>query len=95
VQAAAITIVPFLEKLSTVVLNPIIGLLFAVSFLIFVYGIANFINSETTSTKRTEGKQKIIWGLVGMLIMFSAFGIIHAIITTIPGGNTDSGFLRF
>lgn len=94
-MAAAITIVPFLQKLSDVVLNPLIRLVFAVAFVIFVFGIVQFINSETTEKKRADGKKKIIWGLVGMLIMFGAYGIIHAIVSTVPGAKSDTGYLKF
>jgi hypothetical protein len=95
VQATAITIVPFLEKVAEYILNPLIKLVFAIAFLVFVFGILQFIRSETSDKARAEGKQKIVYGLLGMLIMFSAYGIIHAITTVIPGAKTDTGFLKF
>lgn len=76
------TIVPFLNKINEVILNPIILLLFAVALLIFFWGIFQFINSETTDAKRDVGKKKILYGLIGMFIMFSAYGIIHLILGT-------------
>ncbi len=94
-QATAITIVPFLDKVSQYILNPLIKLVFAIAFLVFVFGIFQFINSETSDKARVLGKQKIVYGLVGMLIMFSAYGLVHAIVSVIPGAKSDTGFLTF
>lgn len=76
------TFAHFLNKLFDLILNPAIVLLFAVALLIFFWGIVQFISSETANTKRKEGQKKIIWGLVGLFIMFSAYGIIRLILNT-------------
>ena len=76
------TIVPLLGKISQVILNPLITLVFAVAFLVFVVGIIQFVGSETADTKREEGKKKIFYGLLGMFIMFSAYGLIRLILNT-------------
>jgi len=55
---------------------------FALALLIFFYGLFQFINKAGDSTSREEGKRKILYGLVGMFIMFSAFGLIHLILVT-------------
>ncbi|MEK7227447.1 MAG: hypothetical protein AAB641_00970 [Patescibacteria group bacterium] len=72
----------FLNKINQFILNPIIGLAFAVALLVFFWGIFQFINSETTDAKRDEGKRKIFYGLLGMFIMISAFGLIRLILNT-------------
>ena len=94
-EAAAITIAPFLDNLSTYIINPALRLLFAVAFLVFVFGIFQFVRSETSDKARALGKNKIMYGLIGMTIMFSAYGLIHAIVTTIPGAKSDTGYLKF
>jgi hypothetical protein len=75
------TIVPFLNKLNQYILNPLIGLIFAIAFLVFFWGIVQFINSQTAvDGEREKGKQKIMYGLLGMFIMFSAYGIIRLLL---------------
>ncbi len=74
------TVVPLLNKINQFILNPIIGLAFAVALLVFFWGIFQFIASETADAKREEGKKKIIWGLIGMFIMFSAYGLIRLLL---------------
>ena len=76
------TIVPLLEKISRFVLNPLITLAFAIAFLIFVVGIIQFIGSETADAGREQGKKRIFYGLLGMFIMFSAYGLIHLVLST-------------
>ena len=75
-------IVPFLNKINQFVLNPLITLTFTVALLVFFWGIFQFINSETADAKRDEGKRKIFYGLLGMFIMISAFGLIRLILNT-------------
>lgn len=75
-------ITKFLNSVNEHILNPIIMLLFAIATLVFVYGIFQFINSASADSKRDEGKQKILWGLVGMFIMFGAYGLINVILGT-------------
>lgn len=75
-------IIPFLNKINQFILNPIIKLAFAAALLIFFWGIFQFINSQTADAKRDEGKRKIFYGLLGMFIMVSAYGLIRLILGT-------------
>ena len=74
----------FLNKVDNFILNPIILLLFAVSFVYFLYGIVKFLRAEPDDkgTTRTESRNAIMWGLIGMLIMFSVYGIIRFVLGT-------------
>jgi hypothetical protein len=76
------TVEHFFNNVTSLILNPLILLLFAIALLIFFWGLVQFINSETADNKREEGKQKLIWGVVGLFVMFSAYGIIHFILDT-------------
>jgi len=76
------SIVPFLNKINQFILNPLIMLAFAVATLVFFFGIFQFIKSETADTKRDEGKKKILYGLFGMFIMISAYGLIRLVLGT-------------
>lgn len=72
----------FINKVNGVILNPLIKLVFAIALLYFFFGIFQFIRSETSDSNRKKGQQKILYGLVGMFIMVSAYGIIHFILQT-------------
>ena len=72
----------FLDKVNQFVLNPLIILAFGVAFLMFFFGIFQFIASQTIDTERDKGKRKILWGLFGMFIMFAAYGLIRLVLGT-------------
>jgi len=73
------SVVDLLNKINALILNPIIKLAFAIALLVFIWGIVQFIRSETADTKRADGLKKITYGLLGMFVMISAFGIIRLI----------------
>lgn len=72
----------FLNKINQYILNPLIVLAFAIAFVVFLWGLFQFILTQTSDANREEGKRKIFWGLFGMFIMFSVYGIIRLILST-------------
>lgn len=79
------------------ILRPISILLFVIAFAIFIWGIVESIRDSEGDKGRETGKKNMIWGMVGMVIMVSVFGIINIIIGTIGAENpsvlpSDSGF---
>jgi len=71
-----------LNNIDRYILNPLIGLVFAVAFLIFFFGIFELIRDSQSGAETGDAKKKVFWGLFGMFIMFSAYGLIHLIINT-------------
>ena len=65
------------------IVYPVIGLLFGLAVLLFVYGVFQMIFWGEDAKARENGKNTIIWGTVGMAIMVSAWGIIYFISNTI------------
>ena len=76
------SIVGLLNQINALILNPLITLAFAVALLYFFWGIVEFINSETADKGRETGRKKIMYGLLGMFIMFSAYGLIRLVLGT-------------
>ena len=77
-----LSIVPLLNKLNKVIINPLIVLLFAIGTLMFFWGVFQFVSNAEGEKGREEGKRNMIWGLVGMFIMVSVYGIIRVILDT-------------
>ncbi|MEN9852274.1 MAG: hypothetical protein RI996_217, partial [Candidatus Parcubacteria bacterium] len=69
----------FINKVSIAILDPLIGLAFVVAVAVFIWGIIGFINALNSGGDTKPGKSHMIWGIVGMTIMISAFGIINMI----------------
>ncbi|MDP2665426.1 MAG: hypothetical protein Q8P23_02110 [bacterium] len=72
----------FLGKVIEQIVNPIILLLAAVAFVVFLWGVFDFIAHAGDETKRKEGKRAIMWGLIGLVIIFGAYGIINIALGT-------------
>lgn len=85
------TINTLLNKIISLILQPIVILMFAVALVVFFWGIVQFISSSNTDDGREKGKRNIFWGIVGMFIMFSVYGIIGIILETF--GITPPSYL--
>ena len=77
-----LSIAPLLTKIDRYILNPLLTLLFLVALAVFFWGIVQFISDTDSNTAREEGKQNILWGIIGMFIMVSVYGIIRVILQT-------------
>lgn len=73
-------------------------LVFAVAFLVFFFGIFQFIKGAGEAGEREAGKKKILWGVVGMFIMFSAYGLVRLVVSTFdidaPSTVTDTSIYQ-
>jgi len=67
----------FLGKVVVQIINPIILLLAASAFILFLWGVYEFILHAGDEVKRAEGRNAILWGIVGLVIIFGAYGIIN------------------
>ncbi len=76
-------LITLMGNIYNVILNPIIALLFGLSFAYFIWGVVKFVWYGEEESMRSEGKRSIVWGIIGMFIMFSVFGILRLIIGTI------------
>lgn len=72
-----------LAKIVTVIVVPIVSLVFVLAVLLFIWGIAGLIIYRENPEKREEGQRNILWGVVGMFIMVSVYGIIRLIANTV------------
>lgn len=54
----------------------IIPFLGAVCFLVFVWGVARFIKASGNEKEVKDSKNILIWGVIGMFVLVSIWGII-------------------
>lgn len=61
----------------------LVPLLFAVAFIMFLYGIADaYIFSHGDATKVAEGHKLVLWGIIAFAIMISVWGLVNVIANT-------------
>ncbi len=59
----------------------------------FIYGIFQFIKNSDSDTERETGRKNMLYGIIGMVIMISVFGIIRIVTGTIGAPDpTPAGF---
>ena len=73
--------------LMTHFLNPVIYLLISLTFMYFFWGLAIFIFNADNQDKRIEGRQHMIWGVFGIFVILSVWGIINFIDSTVKVFN--------
>lgn len=65
------------------IVQPAIKLMFIVAILVFVWGVVLFIMNPSESEGRKKGLNHILWGIVGLFIMFGVYGIINIIVSSL------------
>ncbi len=78
-------------KIVSNIVYPIITVMFALAFVMFVWGVLNFFRSGDDPAAREQGQKHLLWGIVGMAIMVSVFGIIRLVASSV-GQSSALGF---
>ncbi len=61
----------------------LVPLLFAIAFIMFLYGVAKaYIFSGGDASKREEGHKLILWGIIGFVVMISLWGLVNIVANT-------------
>lgn len=80
----------FLRRVVEQVVNPIILLLVAVAFVVFLWVVYGFIGHSTDDRfLKGQGKEAILWGIIGLVIIFGAYGIINIVLDTFSLGHIN------
>jgi Type IV secretion system pilin len=58
-------------------INILIPLLLGIALLYFVWGVVQFVAAAGDEGARSEGKSKMIWGIVGLFVIVSVWGFVN------------------
>lgn len=72
----------YVGLLNGVIFFPLILLLTAIATVYFLYGSFEFVMGANNEQAREKGKKHILWGLIGLLVMLSAWAILTLVLTT-------------
>lgn len=64
-----------------------VTLISAASVLVFIFGIVRYLFKGSSKTEREKGRKFMLWGIIGLFVMFSVWGIL-AILTSVYGGTS-------
>ncbi len=80
-----------MDKIVAIIIDPLILLIFSVGFVVFLWGLVEFMRNVESESSRETGKQHMLWGLVGMFIMIAVQGIIAIALDTFDINPNDMG----
>lgn len=62
----------------------IVPTIFALSFLVFIWGVVNyFFLAGGDEGKRSEGRMFALWGILGIVVLFSVWGFVNLLLSTL------------
>jgi len=64
-------------------LHPLIRFILFLGFLYFLYGVYEMVRNADNDEARATGRDHILYGIIGMFIMISFWGIMNLICGTI------------
>ncbi len=89
--ADALSVKQLMFRISYYILNPLIIVGFVAALGYFTLGLLQFLkNRQSNATASNEGKSHMIYGLVGLFIMVSAFAIMHVMADIVGAKNVNT-----
>lgn len=83
IPTAEASIVTLMGSVNRIIINPLIVLLFALAVVYFLYGLVQYLLNPDSEEIRKSSKSHMLWGIIGMFIMVSVFGIMSLILNTL------------
>lgn len=81
------------QSLIDLVLKSLVPVLFAITVVYFLWGVLKFIKSAGDTTARASGKKMMLFGIIGLAVMVSFWGIVRLLVGTL--GGTSFGIPQF
>lgn len=80
----------YINRFLDQIVNPVIVFIFALALVYFLYGLVVFIANADNEEARSTGRQHMLWGVVGLFIMVSVYGILKIVIGTVGAKNVPT-----
>lgn len=77
----------YINRFLDYIVNPVIYFLFGLALVYFLFGVAMFIRGAESEDARDTGRQHMLWGIIGLAIMVSVYGILRVVAGTLGVQN--------
>lgn len=70
------------------VIGSLTPILFSMAIVAFLYGVQKYILAGASEDKVKEGREMMIYGIIGLAVMFSVWGLVRLVASTffiLPG----------
>ncbi len=93
----AATVTDFKSLVTAVVdiINMVIYFLIDLSVFIMIWGIFRYLIASGDKERLTKAKDVIVYGLIGIVVMYSIVGIINVLLTTIVFNTSQPTIPKF
>lgn len=71
-----------LDRIVTFIIDPAVKVVFTLGLFFFLWGLVEFLIKLRDGQPSAEGKRHMVYGMIGMLIMVSVYGIISLVMNT-------------
>ena len=62
--------------------NSVIPLIASLAVAMFIWGVIQYVINNDEEAKKEKGKQFMIWGVIGLAVMFGVWGLVRIVGTT-------------
>lgn len=76
------TISGILSTAENTILRPFISVLIIFAAIVFIWGLIKFIWSAGDTKKSAEGKQLMLWGIIGLFVIVAMWGLVEVLRST-------------
>lgn len=73
-----------IQLLVNTILQPFVALIMILALLYFLIGVVKYIKAAASEDGRAEGRQMMIYGLIGLFVMVSVWGLVLILHRTFP-----------
>ncbi|MBP6908356.1 MAG: hypothetical protein KBB75_00860 [Candidatus Pacebacteria bacterium] len=83
IPVAEASVETLMKSINKVIINPLILFLFSIALVYFIYGLVQYFLSPDNEEVRKTSKTHMVWGVIGLFIMVSVFGILRLVLGTV------------
>ena len=77
-------ITPYSEGIKNLINDILVPVLMAIAFIVFLWGVYKyFIYGADNETERATGKQFVLWGIIGFVVILSVWGLVAIVSGTL------------
>ncbi len=69
-------------SINRTIINPLIQFAFIIAFVIFLWGVLEYLRNANSPEGRKKGQDHMIWGIIGFVIMIGVYGILTILTRT-------------
>lgn len=77
-----------MQNFNDMIINPLIILLLVSAVVYFLFGVMLFVKNQDSEDAQVEGKRHMVWGIVGIAVIISVFGILNLLNDFVLGITT-------